>query len=329
MSLNTANCDGGVVIHQGEVILLHAPNAVLSFSGNEQLKIGEKGGNAYLTTHRLIFLAGKGHNSGSFQSFSFPFCVLSEVDVEQPMFGANYLKGKVRAQPDGNWRGEAKFKLLFKSGGAIDFAQGMVRAMQLAKQMTSQNTFWNTPPPSYSAATAPNSPYQQAPPSYYAAPNSYYGWAPPAYNFPPPEAGTVFVSEAPPPYPGIGGQGQMPQQQPYYQQQPAANPYGAAGYAPPQSPQNAGYPYPPQQTGAYPPQQTGAYPPQQNGVYPPQQNGGFAPYPQQQFGAAPGAGFYTAPPNGFAYANGNQAFVPPPSSAPPPYDFDAGSKKNN
>lgn len=93
--------------------------------------MGEKSGNAYLTTHRLIFLAGK--NSGTFKSFSFPFCVLSEVDVEQPVFGANFLKGKVRAQPDGGWKGEAKFKLVFKSGGAIDFAQGMVRAIQLGK----------------------------------------------------------------------------------------------------------------------------------------------------------------------------------------------------
>jgi len=187
MSLNTAHCNGGVLIHQGEMILLHASNAVLSFSGSDELKFGEKSGNAYLTTHRLIFLSGKGNSTGPFQSFSAPFCVLSEVDVEQPMFGANYLKGKVRAQPDGNWRGEAKFKLLFKSGGAIDFAQGMVRAMQLAKQMTGQNAFWNTPPPSYNAATAPGAPYQQAPPSYYASQNNYYGWTPPAYNFPAPE----------------------------------------------------------------------------------------------------------------------------------------------
>lgn len=103
------------------------------------------------------------------------------------MFGANFLKGKVRAQPDGNWRGEAKFKLVFKNGGAIEFAQGMVCAMRLAKQMSSQNAFWNTPPPSYSAATAPGSVYQQAPPSYYTAQNNYYGWAPPAYNFPQPD----------------------------------------------------------------------------------------------------------------------------------------------
>jgi len=82
------------------------------------LKFGEKQGNAYLTTHRLIFLGSK--KSDRFKSFSFPFCVLSEVDVEQPVFGANFLKGKVRAQSgEAGWRGEAKFKMLFKGGGAI------------------------------------------------------------------------------------------------------------------------------------------------------------------------------------------------------------------
>lgn len=47
------------------------------------------------------------------------------------MFGANYIKGKVRAQPNGNWVGEAKFKLMFKSGGAIDFGQAMLRAANM------------------------------------------------------------------------------------------------------------------------------------------------------------------------------------------------------
>lgn len=50
------------------------------------------------------------------------------MDIEQPVFGANYIKGKVRAQPNGNWVGEAKFKLTFKHGGAIEFGQSMLKA---------------------------------------------------------------------------------------------------------------------------------------------------------------------------------------------------------
>lgn len=71
-----------------------------------------------------------------------------KVEIEQPVFGANYIKGKVRAQDNGNFVGEAKFKLLFKSGGAIDFGQAMLRAAHMAK-----NNAHNAAPPPY---TPPN-----------------------------------------------------------------------------------------------------------------------------------------------------------------------------
>lgn len=54
-----------------------------------------------------------------------------QVEIEQPVFGANYIKGKVRAQPNGNWEGEAKFKLLFKKGGAIEFGQAMLKTVNM------------------------------------------------------------------------------------------------------------------------------------------------------------------------------------------------------
>ena len=57
-----------------------------------------------------------------------------QVELEQPIFGANYIKGCVRAQPNGNFVGEAKFKLYFKSGGAIDFGTAMLRAAQMGKE---------------------------------------------------------------------------------------------------------------------------------------------------------------------------------------------------
>lgn len=162
-------------------------------------------------------------------------------------------------------------------------------------------------------------------------------------------AGTVFVSEAPPPYPGIGGQ----QQPPAYPQQPATNPYdqsNGGGYpgAPPQPQQNGmmnggggGYTYAPQQNGMmngggyqqlYEQPQPYIMQPQQYQQQPQQ-------YPQQQFGfnmgmggGAPQATGYYPPPNGNAYANGTQAFVPPAASAPgpPPYaQYDPNSKKND
>lgn len=49
------------------------------------------------------------------------------------MFSANFIKGKVRAQPNGNFIGEVKFKLTFKSGGAIQYGQAMLHAARLGK----------------------------------------------------------------------------------------------------------------------------------------------------------------------------------------------------
>ena len=80
------------------------------------------------------------------KSFSFPFVALRDVELEQPVFGANYIKGKVLAQPNGGFEGEAKFKLRFKSGGAIDFGTAMLKAAQMA----SRNYVQDCPPVSAS-----------------------------------------------------------------------------------------------------------------------------------------------------------------------------------
>lgn len=45
--------------------------------------------------------------------------------------------GKVLAQPNGGFEGEAKFKLRFKSGGAIDFGTAMLKAAQMGKLLWS------------------------------------------------------------------------------------------------------------------------------------------------------------------------------------------------
>ena len=45
---------------------------------------------------------------------------------------------QVRAQPGGNFTGEAKFKLHFKSGGAIDFGQAMLKAATMASRNFNQ-----------------------------------------------------------------------------------------------------------------------------------------------------------------------------------------------
>lgn len=174
----------------------------MEFHGQEQPEfLGTKRGRLYLTTHRMIFNAKDPKEK--MQSFSFPFITLSEVEVEQPMFGANYIKGKCRAQPNGNWIGECKFKLHFKSGGAIEFGQAMLRAAVMGKHFATRFALFvrkntinicvcllpaqrNGPssdaPPPYQPPTS--NWYAAPPPAYQAAPTGYYGWVPPTNAFP-------------------------------------------------------------------------------------------------------------------------------------------------
>jgi len=200
MALNTAHANGGVLIHAGECILLFSDNVQMEFAGQDSREFkGEKEGRLYLTTHRMIFNSKK--QDDPMQSFSFPFVTLKDVELEQPIFGANYIKGKVRAQPGGNFTGEAKFKLHFKSGGAIDFGQAMLKAATLASR--NYQGPGDLPPP----YTPPTSGWYAAPPPAYSAnPAGYGGWVPPTHVFPDqPPANTVYMTDAPPPYPGING----------------------------------------------------------------------------------------------------------------------------
>ncbi|XP_032664656.1 WW domain-binding protein 2 isoform X2 [Odontomachus brunneus] len=218
MSLNTAHTNGGVLLHSGECIILFCDNVNMEFHGQEQAEfMGKKQGRLYLTTHRMIFNAKD--QKEKMQSFSFPFVTLSEVDVEQPIFGANFLGGKCRAQPNGNWIGECKFKLKFKSGGAIEFAT----ALQRAAIMAQRNGPMNDAPPPYTPPTSDWYPAQPA--AYQPPPTGYYGWMPPTNVFPDvPPGNTVFMTDSPPPYPGIHPYACGPSQQ---------GPGGAAGQGAP------------------------------------------------------------------------------------------------
>ncbi|XP_050297930.1 WW domain-binding protein 2 isoform X2 [Anthonomus grandis grandis] len=218
MSLNTAHVNNGVLIHAGEQILLFSDHVNMEWSGNDATAFrGKKNGRIFLTTHRVIF--NNNHSGDEMQSFSLPFVTLSDVQIEQPVFGANYIKGKVRAQPNGNWVGEAKFKMFFTHGGAIEFGQALLKAAHyainedLSGLRNGPMETRETPPP----YMPPQQQWYAAPPPAYAPPpQGYYGWVPPTNVFPqqPPRDG-VFMTDSPPPYPGI-------------------NPGGAAnGYGPP------------------------------------------------------------------------------------------------
>ena len=197
MSVNTAHTENGVLIHAGEMILHFSNDVVMNFSGGGNvaaLNSGDKKGRLYLTTHRIIFNTKK---EDLLKSVSLPFFALRIVELEQPIFGGNYIKGNLLAQHNGGFQGELKFKLYFQSGGAIDFGKYMLKAAQKA----SRNYCQNAPPP-YIASTRP---YHAAlPPTYTANPQNLMGcWNTEINVREQPPTNSVFITDAPPPYPGI------------------------------------------------------------------------------------------------------------------------------
>ncbi|VDN30177.1 unnamed protein product [Gongylonema pulchrum] len=103
MSVNTSSTpDGrGVLIYNGEMILLFTQEVNCHFENEpDHVFKGNKSGNLYLTSHRVIFINRK---SDAMRSFSMPFHCMQDVKLEQPVFGANYLKGIAVAQPGGKF----------------------------------------------------------------------------------------------------------------------------------------------------------------------------------------------------------------------------------
>lgn len=194
------------------------------------------------------------------------------------MFGANFIKGFVQAQEHGGFAGRVGFKMVFKKGGAIDFAQAMLRAVQMARR----NYQFDAPPP----YMPPNGNlYPAPPPAYTPSPQGYYGWHPQTQAFPnQPPPNSVFMHDSPPPYPGIGGQ---PQQPAMGGQQ---MPMGGGGGWMPQPQQNQGYPgYPGAGQPQYPMHQ------QQPGFNPGYNPGAFnQPQPSSAMGGGGAMGFSAA-----------------------------------
>lgn len=203
-----------------------------------------------------------------------------DLKLEQPVFGANYIKGKVKSEvADGP---PFAFKLKFNSGGAIEFGQTMAQASKQAAS-AARDTNFQAPPPY--TPTAAQSYYQSASNAY--QPNYPVGFALPTqvFNDPPP-AGFVFAMDAPPPYPGLTTLASQNTNQ-YANQYPAAgNPYAGNPYA---GNAYAANPYPqatPFQSAPYAP--APQYAPQA-AAFP---NPGYAPQaPNPAFGAASAPAF--------------------------------------
>ena len=124
-----------------------------------------------------------------------------DLDIKQPLFGANYITALVLAEIDGGFEGSASFDLTFKDGGAIDFGKLLFKTV---KQCQAQPRWVPTGPPSYFDVMAGEMGYPG--PGY---PSTSGGAGPPGYS----------SADAPPPAYGFNPN--------------AAGGSGAAGYAQP------------------------------------------------------------------------------------------------
>ncbi|XP_036787392.2 postacrosomal sheath WW domain-binding protein isoform X2 [Manis pentadactyla] len=213
----------GAVIPFGECVLKQCEDVDLSFlqhpEGSDFFS-GTKRGTLFLTPYRVIFVTSHSVNDPMF-SFMMPFDLMSNCVIEQPVFAPNYIKGTIQATPDGGWEGQAIFKLSFRKGGAIEFAELMMKASSAAARgipfvsvnywfsargpyvVTGQGNMMCTqqmPCPGYPVVVCgPLSAGHGAPPAGYGAPLVGYGALPVGYTAPPVAYGAPPVGYGAPP----------------------------------------------------------------------------------------------------------------------------------
>ncbi|XP_053439316.1 postacrosomal sheath WW domain-binding protein, partial [Nycticebus coucang] len=285
MAVNQSHTENrsGAIIPTGESLLMQTSDVELSFPHQPRdtnLFSGTKRGTLFLTSYRVIFLTAHSIHDPML-SFMMPFDLMTNCTIEQPVFGANYIKGTIQSAPYGGWEGQAIFKLVFRRGGAIEFAQLMMRAASAAARGTplrTLNDFFG-PVHIYVVSGQGNMCSPQMPCSVivYRAPPAGSGFPPPGQQAPPPGYGVT-----PPGY-GIPPPGQQ---------------------APP-----PGYAVPPEEYGGPPP--GNVIPPAGYGTSLPGQEA-----PPPGYSAPPTS--YGAPPRGYGAPPAGYGAPPPGKGAPPP-----------
>ena len=84
-------------------IVNHSKNVTLTFDDASrrcgEIFRGKHKGKVFVTTHRMIFLSDDQRDN--LLSFAVAFMYMKNLQVEQPIFGANYISGIAAAHPNG------------------------------------------------------------------------------------------------------------------------------------------------------------------------------------------------------------------------------------
>eukprot|EP00128_Syssomonas_multiformis_P018409 Colp12_sorted_trinity150504_noHs@18298 len=155
MSKNTAHftSDGGLILFPGEVAQYTCKN-VSTIVGKDKAT-----GALFLTTFRIVVWAKK--SSEGVSSYNLPLTLLRDVSVEQPLLGANYVKGTCEGSPEpGGFPNATDFKISFTEGGAIEFGTklfNLLSALQNAPPSYAYTTTYAQPNTAFvpPAATGP------------------------------------------------------------------------------------------------------------------------------------------------------------------------------
>ncbi|KAL7829935.1 hypothetical protein AOLI_G00308200 [Acnodon oligacanthus] len=182
MALNRNHSQqGGVLIDNSESVLRDCKNVELSFSDathKSDVFKGTKKGSVYLTPYRMVFVSS--NLKDKFCSFMFPYYLMKNCSIEQPVFSANYIQGTIKAEPGGGWEGQANFKLSFPSGGAIELGQHLFKLASNASRAPSQAGVGAYGPAGFMNGYA--SPAMPQPQPYPYTPQPYSYAPQPAYN---------------------------------------------------------------------------------------------------------------------------------------------------
>lgn len=119
MAFNPPLLAGGLPMGiAGEVYCLSRAHMTFSLEAPGMPKL-KSDGRVYLTTVRMCFVPDV--STPAFCAFDIPLQGLSEEEFKQPIFGANYLTGKVAPVPGRGLPSLATFKLTFNHGGFSTF----------------------------------------------------------------------------------------------------------------------------------------------------------------------------------------------------------------
>ncbi|XP_028415921.1 WW domain-binding protein 2-like [Dendronephthya gigantea] len=204
MAVNQTKSQNGQLFLTNDFVISDKNGVEFSFEKSANLPgylLASRTGRLILTGQKVIFVNAKA--TDQCQTITMAFHYIRNLEIKQPIFGANYLQADITAEPGAGWQGDAVFKVVFSKGGAIEFAEAFQRAVRNARaghhpamQQPPMNGHYFIPP----------QPQQQPNPGYYGYPAAGYAQPPPyqpqpyppQFNGAPPMQYNQYQSGVPP-----------------------------------------------------------------------------------------------------------------------------------